>query len=135
MKRFATRLLGLLLVLSVTGWTQTVCPMMLFPPAAKGEARHVPAAKSTGHECCHGAKSTTDTESAKMSACAPGMDCCSIERQPASSPKAPSAAPLLAVLGRLDIPPHQSDQGPLLVQDQSEGALRHVLVLKEDLRI
>lgn len=148
MTGYLKRLLGLMLVLSVSTWAQAICPMMLFPQTAKDCGQHAthPAAtssqsseQSSGHDCCPGMRARMQKdhcERAKVSSCASAMSCCAVERQPASTSKASTAGNDITVIG-LVLPSALRAPSRAVTLELSDATPpdRGVLSLKEDLRI
>jgi hypothetical protein len=138
------RVLGLLLVLSVSAWGQAFCPMMLFPQMATscGQTSAHSAATSgenRGHQCCHGRNTRMQNQHCGRSSirhCASLMSCCSVQPSPASTQKVMSPAMGLAILGRV-LPSNMQLRTRFSLLEESEpGApIRGVLDQKEDLRI
>jgi hypothetical protein len=137
-----------MLVLSVSTWAQAVCPMMLFPQSARDCGQHAshPAAtssqsseQSSGHECCPGMRARTQKdhcERAKVSNCATAMNCCAVERQPASTSKASTGGDNITVIGRV-VPSTLQAPSRAVTLELSDASPpeRGVLSLKEDLRL
>ena len=143
MTGYLRRLMGLMLVLSVSTWAQAVCPMMLFPQTAKDCAQHSthPAAassKGSEHDCCPGMRARMQKdhcERAGVSGCTTAMSCCAVERQPASTSKA-SAGTDISAIGRV-VPTalRAPSRAATLELSDANPPERGVLSLKEDLRI
>lgn len=147
MTGYLKRLLGLMLVLSVSTWAQAVCPMMLFPQTARDCGQHAthPAAASSQssdhsreHDCCPGMRARMQKdhcERAGVSGCTTAMSCCAVERQPASTSKA-SAGTDISAIGRV-VPTALRAPSRAVTLELSDASPpeRGVLSLKEDLRI
>lgn len=142
------RLLGLVLVLSVSTWAQAICPMMLVPQTTTGCSQHAtrPAvASSQGseqrleHDCCPGMRARMQKEQcerANVSSCATAVNCCAVERQPASTSKAQTACNGITVIGRVLPSALQSPSRAVTLElSDANPPERGVLSLKEDLRI
>ena len=144
MTGYLKRLLGLMLVLSVSTWAQAICPMMLFPQTAKEcgqHATHPAAASSKGseHDCCPGMRARMQKdhcERAKVSSCATAMNCCAVERQPASTSKSSTAGSDITVIGRVMLSVFQAPSRAVTLElSDASPPERGVLSVKEDLRI
>lgn len=139
------RLLGLLLVLTTSAWSQAVCPMMLFPQSSPSCGTHQKAAaasaasKGSEHKCCpreRKAKLAHEECPTKGSGRSSTMKCCSIDRPLATSGKAVQTSPDVAVFGRvLSSALHVSRSTCSLEITDTGPPLRGVLNLKEDMRI
>src|SRR6185369_9368768 len=144
MKDFMKRLLGLLLVLTTSAWSQAVCPMMLFPQLSTScGTHHATASVAAGtegseHPCCprkHASHSHELSHQAKLSN-GNSMVCCSVERPPATSSKTIQASPDVAVIGRVSVSESNVPSSHRWTEIADSGPpLRGVLCLKEDLRI
>lgn len=148
MTGYLKRLLGLMLVLSVSTWAQAICPMMLSSQTAKDCGQHAnhPAAASSHssdqmpeHECCPGMRvrmQKDHCERARVSNCATAMNCCAVERQPASTSKVSTIGGDISVIGRTMPPALQApNRAATLELSDASPPDRGVLSLKEDLRI
>src|SRR5512141_471017 len=116
MKASLKRVLGLLLVLSTSAWSQGLCPMMLFPQTAKPcgteQKASVPHHQMAQHDCCPRARRSTEkVNPVKLSSCSSTMPCCTVDRQPATSSKVMQASPDMAVMGRV-VPSHLHVSSP-----------------------
>jgi len=143
MTGYFKRLMGLVLVLSVSTWAQAVCPMML-PQSTEHCAKqstHTAAAssQSSEHDCCPGKRVRMQHEQCdrtKLSNSATATSCCSVEREPASTPKVLQSAVTIAVLGRVMPSALQAPSRAVTLELSDAGPpLRGVMSLKEDLRI
>ena len=135
--------MGLVLVLSLSTWAQAVCPMMMLPQSVEHCAKQAtdPAAtssQSAEHDCCPGKRVRIQHEQCdrpKLSNSAT-TSCCSVEREPASTPKALQSAVNIAVLGRVMPSAMQVPSRAVTLELSDAGAPdRGVMSLKEDLRI
>jgi len=148
MTGYLKRLLGLMLVLSVSLWAQAICPMMLSPRTAKECGQHAthPAAassesseQSSGHDCCPGMRARMQKdhcERTRISSCDTAMSCCAVERQPASTSKASTAGTDISVIGRMMPSAIQAPSRAVTLElSDASPPERGVLSFKEDLRI
>jgi hypothetical protein len=144
MTGYLKRVMGLVLVLSVSAWAHAVCPMMLFPQNVEDCGQHaahpVAASSQTAeHDCCPRKRvrmQHQQCDSTKLSSCLTIMSCCSVERQPASTPKVLQPATEIAVLGRVMNSALQSPSRAATLELSDAGPpLRGIMTLKEDLRI
>ncbi len=148
MTGYQKRLLGLMLVLSVSTWAQAICPMMLSPQTVNDCGQHAnhPAAASSEnsntspeHECCPGMRvrmQTDHCERAKVSSCATAMSCCAVERQPASTSKASTVGSDISVIGRVMPSALQARSRAVALELSDAGPPeRGVLSVKEDFQI
>src|SRR3954463_6604871 len=148
MTGYLKRLMGLVLVLSVSTWAQAVCPMMLLPQAAEhcAKAANHPAAassqnteKSSEHDCCPGKRARMQNEQCdrtKLSNSATSTSCCAVEREPANTSKVLQAGSDIAVLGRVMPSGLRAPSRAVTLELSDAGPpLRGVMSLKEDLRI
>jgi len=142
MKGCIKRVLGMLLVLSTSVWSQAVCPMMLFPPAKScGAQQNKTSALAHHHKaehaCCPGAhRPDSQDESVNLSASSSGMSCCTVEREPASTPKTGQTSADTAVVGRVMASElYVASPAQVLEAADASVPIRGVLSLKEDLRI
>jgi hypothetical protein len=145
MKDSTKRLLGLLLVLTTSAWSQAVCPMMLFPQLSPSCGTHHATAAVTAesmgseHPCCprkHASHITHEQSSTANLSNVNRMDCCSVERPPATSSKMVQSSPDIAVIGRVIVSEGDVPRSQRWIETADSGPpLRGVLSLKEDLRI
>ncbi len=148
MTGYLKRLLGLMLMLSVSTWAQAICPMMLSSQTAKDcgqHSIHPAAASSQGsdhrreHDCCPGKRARMQKdhcERARVSNCATASSCCAVEREPASTSKVSTAGSDIAVIGRVMTSALQAPSRALTLElSDASPPERGVLSLKEDLRI
>ena len=139
------RLLGLLLVLTTSAWSQAVCPMMLFPQSSDSCGTHhssAPVAVSSEgpeHPCCprkHHSHATYEQSSTAKLSNVNGMTCCSIEPPPATSSKMVQPSPEISVIGKVVTSEANVPTFHRWIEPADSGPpLRGVLSLKEDLRI
>jgi hypothetical protein len=137
------RLMGLILALSVSTWAQAVCPMMLLPQAAEHCAKPAtgPAAassQSSEHDCCPGKRVRTQHEQCDRTAISSSKSvtsCCSVEREPANTPKVLQSDLASAVLGHVPSALQLPSRAATLELSDASPPNRGVMSLKEDLRI
>jgi hypothetical protein len=142
---YVKRLMGLMLVLSVSTWAQAVCPLMLLPQGATEHcakrATHpaTVSSQSSEHDCCPGKRVRMRHEQCnrtKVSSSQSATSCCSVEREPASGPTVQKAGVGIAVLGRVMPSAMQvPSRTARLELSDARPPIRGVLNLKEDLRI
>ncbi len=107
MKGCLKRVLGLLLVLSTSAWSQAICPTMLFSQAAEPcptqQKALVPAHDTTAqHDCCPRSRRKTQTaDPVKLTNCSSKMPCCSVDRQPAHAQRFAQTSTHMIVIGRV----------------------------------
>ena len=145
MKDFMKRLLGLLLVLTTSAWSQAVCPMMLFPQLSNSCGTHpstaavAVASAGSEHDCCprkHHTHASHEQSSTATLSNVNGMDCCSVERPPATSSKMVQPSPEIAVIGKVIATEANVPSSHHWIETADSGPpLRGVLSLKEDLRV
>jgi hypothetical protein len=142
MTGYLKRLMGLMLVLSVSTWAQAVCPMMSLPQAADHCAKAATiqsSDKRPEHDCCPGKRARMQHEQChrtELSNSASATSCCAVEREPASTPKVLQAGADIAVIGRVTPSALQTPSRAVTWEISDAGPpLRGIMSLKEDLRI
>jgi hypothetical protein len=142
MTGYLKRLMGLVLVLTVSTWAQAICPMMLLPQAHGCEQHQanpaVASSQSSAHDCCPGKRVRMQHEQCErttLSKAPTTTSCCSVEREPASTPTVQVGIGI-AVIGRVMPSSMQTPSRAATLELSDAGPpLRGVLNLKEDLRI
>ncbi len=139
------RILGLLLVLTTSAWSQAVCPLMLFPQLSTSCGTHqlnaaiTAVSEGSEHHCCprkHASHATHEHGSTAKLSNVNGMSCCSVERPPATSSKMVQPSPEIAVTGRVAVSEGHGPSSHRWIETSDSGPpLRGVLSLKEDLRV
>jgi hypothetical protein len=143
MTGYRKRLMGLVLVLSLSTWAQAVCPMMMLPQSAEHCAKQAthPATTSiqtSEHDCCPGKRVRMQHEQCDRTKLSNSSttSCCSVEREPASAPKSLQSTVNIAVVGRVMPSTMQVPNRAVTLELSDAGTPdRGVMSLKEDLRI